>query len=321
MISLGFDYETRINPNALIKAGCRVVFRYATTPNWPKSITIEEYSELRAAGITVILNDETTASFMLGGYDAGIVQAHASRARANVLGAPMDSTIFYSLDIGATAEQIAAAMQFLHGALDAEGGVHGRVGAYGEHAFVKAAADAGLPTWGTAAWSDGQRDPRAIAWQTGVQQQIGGVTVDVNELNPTAFPDLQGSTVGTYTVASGWQTDYPDVAPALQQHIPTGTTVDETEAAGYAMMRSFVAAERAAVLIANDIVILDTIKALGDQLGKTVIDQAGLVADITAAVNQALTTATLANVPASASGLAAIENAIASAVASHFKVV
>lgn len=60
-----------------------------------------------------------------------------------------------------------------------------------------------------------------------------------------------GQTMGTYTVGAGWQNDYPDVAVQLQKHIPTGTTVDEANAAGYAMIRSFVAAERAAVIEAK----------------------------------------------------------------------
>jgi hypothetical protein len=317
MISIGFDYSTRIAPAALEAAECHVVFRYVTTPNWPKSITPEEYEELRAAGITVILNDETTTSFMLGGYDAGIVQAHASRARADVLGVPAAVPIFYSLDIGATAEQITTAMQFLQGALDAEGGVKARVGAYGEFAFVKAAADAGFPTWGTVGWSDGQRDPRAVAWQTGVQQQVGGVTVDVNDLRPSAFPDIQGSTMGTYTVTDGWESDYPDVAPAMQQHIPVGTVVDETQAAAYAMMRSFVAAERTEMGLTNDQKILAAITALSSQLGAVqAVSRATLTAAVTAAVDQAVTDATR-NAPVTSSGEAAIHQAIASAIAMH----
>lgn len=60
-----------------------------------------------------------------------------------------------------------------------------------------------------------------------------------------------GQTMGTYTVGAGWQADYPDVAAQLQKHIPAGITVDEANAAGYAMIRSFVAAERAAVIEAK----------------------------------------------------------------------
>lgn len=57
--------------------------------------------------------------------------------------------------------------------------------------------------------------------------------------------------MGTYQVSAGWQHDYPDVAGALQAHIPVGTVVDETQAAAYSMIRSFVAAERTAVIEAK----------------------------------------------------------------------
>jgi len=59
------------------------------------------------------------------------------------------------------------------------------------------------------------------------------------DLNPS------GDNVGTFTMSDGWQDDYQDVAGALQKHIPAGMVIDEALAAGYAMVRSFVAAERA----------------------------------------------------------------------------
>lgn len=52
----------------------------------------------------------------------------------------------------------------------------------------------------------------------------------------------------SYTVEAGWQHDYPDVAAALQQHIPVGTVMDVDHASGYSAVRSFVAAERAGVI-------------------------------------------------------------------------
>lgn len=81
----------------------------------------------------------------------------------------------------------------------------------------------------------------------------GGQTLDYNAfrgsiaelataLNPSGDP------VGTYTMSAGWQNDYPDVAAALQQHIPVGEPIDEGLAAAYAMIRSFVAAARAGAI-------------------------------------------------------------------------
>lgn len=189
----GFDYETRIAPAALIAAGCTDVFRYVTDPSWPKSIGAVEYAELVASGRRVWLNDETSADFMLGGYNAGVQQAQVSRARATALGVDRipatawwnPKLIAYSLDIQASPAQIAIALDFLHGAADADG--RENVAAYGEYDFVKAALDAGFYGWDTTAWSRGQKDPRAFAWQTGRQLVVGGVQVDVNDMNPVAF--------------------------------------------------------------------------------------------------------------------------------------
>lgn len=61
-------------------------------------------------------------------------------------------------------------------------------------------------------------------------------------------PSAPGGSNMTYTVEAGWQHDYPDVAGALQQHMPVGTVLDVDHASAYGALRSFVAAERAAVI-------------------------------------------------------------------------
>lgn len=68
--------------------------------------------------------------------------------------------------------------------------------------------------------------------------------------------------MGTYTMSAGWQNDYPDVAGPLQAHIPAGTVVDEAQAAGYAMVRSFVSAERLLAVEGK----LDAVNAKLDEL-------------------------------------------------------
>lgn len=99
-------------------------------------------------------------------------------------------------------------------------------------------------------------------WQYTNAQPYGGQRVDFNAFRGTTAqlaalitgsttaptqPNTGDTDMGTYQVSTGWQTDYPDVASALQAHIPAGTIVDETQAAAYSMIRSFVAAERTAV--------------------------------------------------------------------------
>jgi hypothetical protein len=103
-----------------------------------------------------------------------------------------------------------------------------------------------------------------LIWQYTDSQPYGGQRVDFNAYRgstaqlaalitgngttaPTQ-PNTGDTDMGTYQVSAGWQNDYSDVAAALQAHIPAGTVVDETQAAAYAMIRSFVAAERAGVI-------------------------------------------------------------------------
>lgn len=79
----------------------------------------------------------------------------------------------------------------------------------------------------------------------------GGMALDYNAFRgtPQDLLNLLGGTdMGTYTMGDGWQKDYPDVAAALQAHIPAGTVIDEGDAAAYSMVRSFVAAERAGAI-------------------------------------------------------------------------
>lgn len=99
---------------------------------------------------------------------------------------------------------------------------------------------------------------RPVLWQytdSGLEQQRldfnafrGTISELAALLTGSTTTTSGGGAMGSYTVGDGWQRDYPDVAAQLQQHIPAGTTVDETKAAAYAMIRAFVAAERTAVI-------------------------------------------------------------------------
>jgi Glycosyl hydrolases family 25 len=96
-----------------------------------------------------------------------------------------------------------------------------------------------------------------MLWQYSDHVGDGGYILDMNAWRG-ALPSLEaflagtpaptttpaGGTMGTYTMGTGWQTDYPDVAAQLQQHIPAGSVIDEGTAAALAMVRSFVGTER-----------------------------------------------------------------------------
>lgn len=204
---IGYDYTERIDPAALKAAGCSVVSRYLSVPGWPKNLTAPEATELRAAAMPILLNYETSADFMLGGYAAGVTCARSARQQATALGAPGNARIYYSADFDASVSQTSIVVAFLNGAASVDGASN--VGVYGGLRVVQAAAAVGYATWQTIAWSNGQWDPRALMRQTGQQQTIGGVQVDVDEII-----NLAG--------LGAWGGPVPAPAPA-----PTPTTEDD----------------------------------------------------------------------------------------------
>lgn len=191
---LGFDYTERIDPAALKAAGCEVVFRYLSVPGYAKNITLAEAEELLNAGIAIVLNYETTATFMLSGYNGGVTAARSARAQARALLAPATTRIYYSADFDVTTEQVPTVLSFLSGAVSAD--AKGEVGDYGGLRMVLAAGAAGYPEWQTVAWSGGQWARNVAAQQTGEQRTVGGVVVDVNNI-------VDFNALGAWTRTSG----------------------------------------------------------------------------------------------------------------------
>jgi hypothetical protein len=179
----GVDYSfSHPNVAALKAAGIEFACRYLS--NDPsKDITPAELAALHGAGISVVLNWETTADAALRGYQGGLADAKAARAKASALGASVLLPIYYSVDFPDTDTQIPVALDYLHGAADAEGH-HSLVGVYGGLATIKAAGNAGFSyLWQTYAWSGEPTvwDPRALIRQVRNDQSIGGASVDLDE--------------------------------------------------------------------------------------------------------------------------------------------
>lgn len=92
-----------------------------------------------------------------------------------------------------------------------------------------------------------------LLYQFTNQASDGGQLLDYNayrgsaeELAAALSPG--GVAMGSYTMSTGWQADYPDAAAELQKHIPAGMEIDEGLAAAYGMVRSLVAAFRTGVI-------------------------------------------------------------------------
>jgi hypothetical protein len=144
-----------------------------------KTLTASYFAALCAAHIPLILLHETTADWMLGGYQAGIQHAAQAREGAQAAGVPDTVPIYAAADFPATDQQIPAVMAAASGFASVESTAH--TGVYGPLHVVQHAADAGYRTLQTSAWSDGQWDPADDLRQTGRQIIIGTATVDVDQ--------------------------------------------------------------------------------------------------------------------------------------------
>ncbi len=179
---IGFDYTARIDPAALIAAKCSAVFRYTTRQDWPKSIARPEVLELGSIKMPLVCNFESTADRMRGAGPAGHADAVEQSGNLAVLGIPPQAVrSWFSADWDVQATEVILCLDYLEAAAEVLGGKQ-FVGCYGGWRLVQAAADAGFAIWQTSAWSGGRWDPRAVARQTGQQQYVGGVQVDVNQI-------------------------------------------------------------------------------------------------------------------------------------------
>lgn len=182
---LGLDYSGGRPGGAAIRAaGYDFVVRYLSKggPALPgKLLTAAEYLDLMVHGVAVVVNWETTADRMRGGYQAGVIDAQRADAQVRAVGHPTARPILFSADWDATPGDQVAIDAYLRGAASVIGAA--RVGVYGSFYVVRRCLDNRTAAWAwqTGAWSGGQREPRAHLYQRIGTVTVGGVECDVNE--------------------------------------------------------------------------------------------------------------------------------------------
>ncbi|GAB2644796.1 hypothetical protein GCM10027088_21980 [Nocardia goodfellowii] len=188
---LGLDYAGGRPGGAAIRAaGFDFVVRYLSSggPSLPgKLLTPAEADDLRAHGISIVSNWETTADRMLDGYDAGALDAELGLAQVLRCGGRTDRPIYFSVDFDATPGQQAPINAYLDGAATVLG--RANVGIYGGYWPLSRALDSGHAVWAwqTDAWSGGNVESRRNIHQTLRQQVVGGVECDVNVAETVDF--------------------------------------------------------------------------------------------------------------------------------------
>ncbi|MFI6868282.1 DUF1906 domain-containing protein [Nocardia sp. NPDC050406] len=187
----GLDYAGgRPGASAIRAAGFDFVVRYLSDggPTLPgKLLTPAEADDLRAHGVSIVSNWETTASRMLDGFGAGVTDARAALAQVLRCGGRRDRPIYFSADFDATPAQQVPINAYLDGAASVLG--RENTGIYGGYWPVSRALDAGTATWAwqTVAWSGNNLEPRRHILQTARQVDVNGVRCDVNVTDRADF--------------------------------------------------------------------------------------------------------------------------------------
>lgn len=190
---IGADYSSgRPGGAALAAAGVQAVGRYAAAGRGDVNITAAEVKDLRAHGIDVLIFNESTAGFMLGGGSAAAIIAPGAHQVCKTAGLP-DGPIFYAVDFDATRggpptsagalADMGKLADFLVSAARATS--WDLVGVYGGYYTIKWLLD-NVPNLRhavqTSAWSYGAGgtlwEPRAFCRQDGYDWYINGVNCD-----------------------------------------------------------------------------------------------------------------------------------------------
>jgi hypothetical protein len=216
----GLDYAGgRIAGAALKQAGIAFVCRYlspggSSLPG--KQLLPTEAADLRANGIAIVSNWETTANRMLGGSAAGLADAAAARDQVVACGGPADGVIYFSADFDATEAQQVPINSYLAACAQVLGGPE-HVGVYGGYWVVKRALDAGVAKWAwqAEAWSGTNRDARAnIIQRNGLgYQTVAGVQCDINEAHTDNFGQWGTSAAPVVTPSPPAARPDPDADP------------------------------------------------------------------------------------------------------------
>jgi peptidoglycan hydrolase-like protein with peptidoglycan-binding domain len=195
------DYSTaRPTMAALRTAGVTAVGRYLGWDCQPgygcigKNITKTEATLLRENGIAPFLCFEYAADGAANGANQGHIDGQLAYNQVAEIGAPPTVGVYFAVDYDipdydpTLPDTAANAMKKLGPVGEYFQSIKNlhysyRVGVYGGYYAVKRVLDAGLATlgWQTVAWSGGQRDTRAVLYQTTQTTPIPGADTDIRE--------------------------------------------------------------------------------------------------------------------------------------------
>lgn len=175
----GFDYTGGLNAATIDRAtidGHRIEFVCRYLSGFSKDLTPTEAHGLSAAGLSIVVVWETTATEAENGHAAGVADARAALAEAKRCGMPDGRPIYMAVDEDTVVgPHVSAYFQGVNSVLGIA-----RTGVYGSYKVCKALHEAGLVTWmwQTYAWSAGQWYGPAQLQQYSNDHTIAGHGVD-----------------------------------------------------------------------------------------------------------------------------------------------
>ncbi|HWU22795.1 MAG TPA: glycoside hydrolase domain-containing protein [Nocardioides sp.] len=156
MAKLGIDYSyARPDPAAIRAAGYSFAVRYISGVAG-KDLAAAEARALHAAGLSILLVFETTASRASQGAAAGAIDAAAAERLADALHYPAACPVFYAVDFNADPLQVEAYFDAVRRA------ARHPVGIYGGVRVMTVTADY---RWQACAWSGAVVSPHAHLYQ------------------------------------------------------------------------------------------------------------------------------------------------------------
>lgn len=172
-----------VSPETLHAIGRPLVFGYAVSDLSPRGrgMTAEAFADYVANDIEVGLYWEGSASWMLGGYDAGVSAARNFAANLARIGAPASMPGHFAHDIDPEPQHFPAINACLNGIKDVLGNWQ-RVGVYGGWLLIDYLAGGGNITClsQTSAWEYGRGvHPAACLYQYGYNAYYDGVNCDL----------------------------------------------------------------------------------------------------------------------------------------------
>lgn len=204
-MTLGIDYAGGRPSGAAIKAaGYNFVCRYLSDGgrNLPgKQLLLPESADLHANGVDIVLNWETTGETARGGFAAGVADALGAVSQGIVLGSPVGTVVYFSLDWEVQPYEHAVVANYFRG-VNSVIGVQA-TGAYGDAEILQYLWDSGVIAWRwqTQAWSHNVVDAGINILQNNNAGyvNVGGTQCDIDEALTENFGQWaapKGTTVG-----------------------------------------------------------------------------------------------------------------------------